>query len=514
MPSYPHDLPPCPPPTESYLPSFWLSEPSHLENERSTAALPDTSDIVIVGSGITGSLLAYQLLQGDPGLKITMLEAREVCSGATARNGGQCKTDPYIVYRAHKALYGPELANELIKFETSHLDRFAALLAKDPIECSFHVTTAFDVCMNAAMAEKAKASYDARKTDWPEDMKKYRELDDSEELERLSGVKGGLWGCMYRVGSIWPYKLATGLLKRCFEIATDRAKGGWFNLQTRTPASTITYSADIGKWTIETSRGNIVAPRVVVATNGYTSHLIPDMSNKVVPIRGTASSLHVPKAQAAGTPSNKIFRPLFTSYALKFGSGMGDYMISRQEGGKEVVLGGAKQGYIKDPKNWYGKVDDSEYLPGAVDYFTEYMPKHFVNWPDPTSNIDKVWTGILGYSSDLLPYVGQHPSQPPGLYVIAGFHGHGMSRIFGSTTALAALMLETASLTASPELQTNILLSAGLPKPYVFTKKRMESKENIILESMGHTSQPKQADPEEPLVDKIGEGMTKIVVAS
>ena len=33
------------------------------------------------------------------------------------------------------------------------------------------------------------------------------------------------------------------------------------------------------------------------------------------------------------------------------------------------------------------------YSPGAQQYFDGYMPKHFVNWPDATSNLDKVWTG-------------------------------------------------------------------------------------------------------------------------
>ena len=72
---------------------FWLSERSALDHHRTTKELPTKADVVIVGSGLSGAILAYSLLKQRPKLNIVMLEAREVCSGATARNGGQVKTD-------------------------------------------------------------------------------------------------------------------------------------------------------------------------------------------------------------------------------------------------------------------------------------------------------------------------------------------------------------------------------------------------------------------------------------
>jgi hypothetical protein len=89
---------------------------------------------------------------------------------------------------------------------------------------------------------------------------------------------------------------------------------------------------------------------------------LPELANKIVPIRGTASSLLPPAPQLPNTPSSKVFRPLFTSFALKFGGGRGEYMISRQEGRKEMVLGGGKEGYLGNPYLWYGNIDDSELL--------------------------------------------------------------------------------------------------------------------------------------------------------
>lgn len=86
-------------PDMSYLPpsssstSFWLSSPSRLQKYRSTGDLPRDADLIIVGSGITAALTTYHLLKRRPGLKILVLEARDFCSGATGRNGGQIKVD-------------------------------------------------------------------------------------------------------------------------------------------------------------------------------------------------------------------------------------------------------------------------------------------------------------------------------------------------------------------------------------------------------------------------------------
>lgn len=78
----------CPHPAE--LPvknsthSYWHTDPSKiLLGHRSTKDLPETAEVVVIGSGISGSFAAQELVAG--GTNVLMLEAREACWGATGR---------------------------------------------------------------------------------------------------------------------------------------------------------------------------------------------------------------------------------------------------------------------------------------------------------------------------------------------------------------------------------------------------------------------------------------------
>jgi glutamate dehydrogenase/leucine dehydrogenase len=64
--------------------SFWHSEPSSkLLGHRTTPQLPAEADVVVVGSGITGTFAARELVSQGRG--VVLLEAREACWGATGR---------------------------------------------------------------------------------------------------------------------------------------------------------------------------------------------------------------------------------------------------------------------------------------------------------------------------------------------------------------------------------------------------------------------------------------------
>jgi hypothetical protein len=68
--------------------AYWQDPPDpEIADYLSSSQVPEIADTVIIGSGITGSFVAWNLLQSSDHGHITMLEARQACSGATGRNG-------------------------------------------------------------------------------------------------------------------------------------------------------------------------------------------------------------------------------------------------------------------------------------------------------------------------------------------------------------------------------------------------------------------------------------------
>ena len=83
LPCFPEDNPTVP---------FWKIESDPLDGLRTTPELPQESDIVIIGAGYAGVSIAYHLLKSQSQQEkshplVTILEARQICSGATGRNG-------------------------------------------------------------------------------------------------------------------------------------------------------------------------------------------------------------------------------------------------------------------------------------------------------------------------------------------------------------------------------------------------------------------------------------------
>lgn len=70
-------------------------------------------------------------------------------------------------------------------------------------------------------------------------------------------------------------------------------------------------------------------------------------------------------------------------------------------------------------------LDDTAIHPNISKYQTHAAAGHFgrENWGED-GEVVMEWTGIMGYTQDKQPVIGEAPGQN-GLYICAGFHGHG-----------------------------------------------------------------------------------------
>lgn len=72
--------------------SYWQHIPHALADTQSPT-LPADADIIVIGSGIIGASVTKTILDQDPSARIVVCDARQLCSGATGRNGGQLATN-------------------------------------------------------------------------------------------------------------------------------------------------------------------------------------------------------------------------------------------------------------------------------------------------------------------------------------------------------------------------------------------------------------------------------------
>ncbi|KAL1875590.1 hypothetical protein Plec18167_005526, partial [Paecilomyces lecythidis] len=160
---------------------------------------------------------------------------------------------------------------------------------------------------------------------------------------------------------------------------------------------------------------------------------------------------------------------LSNTYTLRFNSWDYDYLIPRADG--SIIVGGARSDYLHNLDQWYNTTDDSKLIESAKNYFDGYMQRHFRGWEDSGAYTDRVWTGIMGYSSDYLPHVGHVPGKP-GQYIIAGFTGHGMPQIYLSAKGISNMVINKAKFEES-----------GVPRLFRTSQDRLNSRRNRILET-------------------------------
>ncbi|KUI62495.1 putative oxidoreductase OrdL [Cytospora mali] len=452
---------PSPLPVPNSTTSFWRTELHPIDDHRSTPELPSEVDIAVVGAGYAGASVVYHILnkskaKGVAPPSIVILEARQACSGATGRNGGHLKPDPYNRPASLAVTHGFEIAAECASFEAATLPALKKVIEEEQIDCDFVLTRAVDALMTDSINERMKAGFDLLQKAG------ISVMDDvfyqgGPEAEQLSGVKGAKGCVTYSAGHLWPYKLICALLQKAVDAGV--------NLQTHTPVTRVSDKPDgEGYYTITTSeRGFLKAKQIIYATNGYTSSILPEFENKIVPVKGICSHIVPRKPSCAPLPKN--------SYMIRWSPTEYEYLIPRLDG--SIIVGGARSRFYSDLDSWYNTVGDDKLITtgNAHHHFDDYMQKVFKGWEDSEAYTENVWTGIMGYSSDGWPFIGPVPRRP-NQFVIAGFTGHGMPQIFLSAKGIADMVVGGSN-----------FKSTGVPRVYELTQERLDSKENAILAS-------------------------------
>lgn len=316
------------------------------------------------------------------------------------------------------------------------------------------------------------------------------------------------------------------------------------NIQTDTPVMAIepapTNAVDRGgnddgaeEWHIHTShRGTVKASQILLATNAYTSSLLPQrLSCLIVPVRGQMSAL-VPSPNPSPPPTLQLHH----TYAFLCTRGqspqMDDYLIQRPlllplpspdrffgnaadtdvpgtnrlggvVCGGEFMFGGGR--FLAPNGQGVGVADDSDTDGPVADHLHSLLPEVLgldlalapaLGQPsngDGTETQDRGgeaactgsrglesladWTGIMGFSADGMPWVGMVPGMQ-GVWICAGYSGHGMVEAPGCAGVVAEGMGRVGR--DGPNKERSLreweedVRRAGMPLDYLIGKERMQ----------------------------------------
>ena len=96
------------------------------------------TDVCIIGAGITGIMTAYMLL--NKGLKITIIEKKEICGGVTQNTTAKVTSQHGLIYNYLEVTFGTEYARLYLQSNQEAIDKIEEIIKKENIECDFQRT--------------------------------------------------------------------------------------------------------------------------------------------------------------------------------------------------------------------------------------------------------------------------------------------------------------------------------------------------------------------------------------
>ena len=354
--------------------SFWLEEPAPALPRR---RLDGHVDVAIVGGGVTGCSCA--LTCAENGLRVRLHEAREIAGGASGRNGGFALHGGAMAYDAARERFGAERAAAFWRWTERALDRLASLAGD-----AFRREGSLRLATNAAEADCLRVEYDAL-------------LADGFDVEWRDGLAGPL--AAFEAGLFHPEDGAIQPARWVRRLAQRAAEAG----------------ADIREHEPVERPEELAADNVVIATDGYTHGLVPELDAAIRPTRGQVTATD-------RLPDLLFPRPHYTYDGFRYW---------HQTSGGRLIVGGFRDRALDE--EWTREEATTPLIQLALE---EFATKLIGRRPPITNR----WAGIFGSTDDLLPLVGPVPGHD-GLWVAAGYSGHGnvMGLACGDLVAQAIL---------------------------------------------------------------------------
>ncbi|MCC2664759.1 MAG: hypothetical protein K0S35_2681, partial [Geminicoccaceae bacterium] len=246
-------------------PYWWREAPPEAADRE---PLPERVDVAVIGSGYCGLCAALELARA--GALVAVLDSGALGSGASTRNGGMVGGAVKLDWQTLARRHGPSRAAALLDGARASFEFLEDLIAREGLAADYRRCGRFQLACNPrqyAVLARQVAALGER----PDGVRMVPRERQREEIGS-DRYHGGV--AIEAAGGLHPARFHAGLR------AAARAAGALLHGH----AGVRRLSRSAAGFDLATARGALQAAEVVIATNGYTGPLTPDLQRRVVPV--------------------------------------------------------------------------------------------------------------------------------------------------------------------------------------------------------------------------------------
>ena len=369
--------------------NYWLTTvamPSGTSGE-----MPAHADVAVIGAGFTGLSAARSLAKR--GINVVVLEANSIGWGASSRNGGMVLTGLKLSPETLAKRYGMELTRKMYAASLASIDLVEQIVREENIACDFSRCGHLEVACKASHFNSYARSVETIAKEFNHQLRIVPRAQLAEEIGS-SIYFGGIVD--ESSAGVNPARYVAGLAAAALNSGAkiyENAGVGQINPTSRNASRA---------YTLQTTRGNISADNILIATSGYTSAATPALRKKIIPI-GSFIITTEPLPDALARELSPRKRMIYDSK---------HYLYYYRLTPDNRMLFGGRAAFFPETKNTIRR--SAEILRrGMVEVFPQLRD----------TKLSHAWGGTLDFCFDTMPHAGQMD----GIYYALGYAGHGVA---------------------------------------------------------------------------------------